>query len=71
MYMILPIKFSTETSIAILACPCCDRRKKPFLTFRSLNNHLTKHHPDYHYSIHIGKSGKNIGQIIKRRKKTS
>ena len=61
-------KHGIERPIAILVCPCCDRRKKPFLNFRSLNNHLTKHHSDYPYKIYLSKTGRHAGKIVQRKK---
>lgn len=39
--------------IAVLSCPCCTQKKKPFKTFRSLNVHLAKRHPEYPYKIEL------------------
>jgi len=39
--------------IAVLTCPCCTRKKKPFKSFRSLNVHLAKCHPEYPYKIEL------------------
>jgi len=39
--------------IAVLACPCCSGKKKPFKSFRNLNIHLAKRHPEYPYKIEL------------------
>ena len=39
--------------IAVLSCPCCTQKKKPFKSFRSLNVHLAKSHPEYPFKIEI------------------
>jgi len=64
--------------IAVLSCPCCTRKKKPFKSFRSLNVHLAKSHPEYQYKIEILKnevyrSGNKMvrGDIIVRTKKAT
>ena len=64
--------------IALLICPCCTLKKKPFKSFKSLNVHLTKRHPEYQYKIEILKnevyrSGNKMvrGDIIVRTKKVT
>ncbi len=42
--------------IAVLSCPVCTRKKKPFKSIKSLNVHLAKHHPEYQYKIEIVKN---------------
>jgi len=42
--------------IALLICPCCSKKKKPFKSFKSLNVHLTKRHPEYQYKIELVKN---------------
>jgi len=39
--------------IAVLSCPCCTRKKKLFKSFKSLNVHLAKGHPEYQYKIEL------------------
>jgi len=63
--------------IALLICPCCTRKKKPFKSFKSLNVHLTKRHPEYPYKIELVKneffsSGKKTvrGDVIVRTRKS-
>ena len=62
--------------IAVLSCPCCTRNKKPFKSFKSLNVHLAKNHPEYPYKIEILKnevyrSGNKMvrGEIIVKTRK--
>jgi hypothetical protein len=64
--------------IAVLCCPCCTRKKKPFNSFKSLNIHLVKNHPEYQYKIEIVKnevyrSGKKMvrGDVIVKTKKVA
>ncbi len=42
--------------IPLLICPRCPRKKNPFKSFKSLNVHLTKHHPEYPYKIELVKN---------------
>ena len=42
--------------IPLLICPCCILKKKPFKSFKSLNVHLTKRHPEYQYKIEMVKN---------------
>ena len=62
--------------IAVLSCPCCTKKKKPFNSFRNLNIHLAKHHPDYPYKIIlkdvVHRSGNKIvqGEVIVRTRKS-
>ncbi len=46
--------------IALLICPCCTLKKKPFKSFKSLNVHLTKRHPEYEYKIELVKNEVHI-----------
>jgi len=71
--MVLHPKLKYEP-IELLICPECSRKKKPFKSFKSLNVHLTKQHPDYEYKIMMVKneivSGNKTAQdvIVKTRK---
>jgi len=42
--------------IAVLSCPCCTRKKKPFESIKGLNGHLSKSHTDYEYKIVVIKN---------------
>jgi len=42
--------------IAVLSCPCCSGKKKPFKSIKGLNVHLAKHHPEYQYKIVVIKN---------------
>ena len=64
--------------IAVLSCPCCTLKKKPFKSFKSLNIHLAKDHPEYEYKIEIVKkevysSGNKMvrGDVIVKTRKSS
>jgi len=64
--------------IPLLICPCCTRKKKPFKSFKSLNVHLTKRHPEYQYKIELVKnevhsSGNKMvrGDVIVKTRKSS
>ncbi len=46
--------------IPLLICPCCTLKKKPFKSFKSLNVHLTKRHPEYQYKIEMVKNEVHI-----------
>jgi len=37
--------------IAVLYCPRCTKKKKPFKSFKALNIHLVKNHSDFPYKI--------------------
>ncbi len=64
--------------IAVLICPCCTRKKKPFKSIKSLNGHISKSHTDYEYKIEIIKNGvykpgsKNVdGDVIVATRKST
>ena len=62
--------------LPLLICPCCTRKKKPFKSFKSLNVHLAKQHPEYEYKIEMVKNdvtgNKNgRGNVIVKTRKSS